>query len=313
MPEKKARIEAFFVTACCARGARLPTVTIGPMQDIIGTRPQSRLWRFPKGHKAASSNIYTRCKMCTRCNYKSQDADAPMAAHRCQQVEKPRGANRDRTSWADWLTIGATVALVALTAAGCAVAPLDRAGSLQAYDDLTPSDGLVTRTLQKVAKDDVLAAKTVKIVPTAFSDAAGDGPFTPAQRSLVANAADRALCAGLAGRFEVVGPARPADLTVHAVVTHAAATDPVAVGFSKGASVAKTVLLPGVPVPVPRIPIGLGSLSLEAEARDVKGRQEAAMIWGRAANALTDSGRVAENGDAYTLAAAFGDHFSKLL
>ena len=236
-----------------------------------------------------------------------------MAAHRCHQVEKPRGANRDQTSWADWLTIGATVALVALTAAGCAVAPLDRAGSLQAYDDLTPSDGLVTRTLQKVAKDDVLAAKTVKIVPTAFSDAAGDGPFTPAQRSLVANAADRALCAGLAERFEVVGPAEPADLTVHAVVTHVAATDPVAVGFSKGASVAKTVLLPGVPVPVPRIPIGLGSLSLEAEARDVKGRQEAAMIWARAANALTDSGRVAENGDAYTLAVAFGDDFSKLL
>jgi hypothetical protein len=236
-----------------------------------------------------------------------------MAAHRYHRVEKPYGANRDQTSWTDWLTIGATVALVALTAAGCAVAPLDRAGSLQAYDDLTPSDGLVTRTLLKVAKDDVLAAKTVKIIPTTFSDAAGSGPFTPAQRSLVANAADRALCAGLAERFQVVGPAEPADLSVHAVVTHVAATDPIAVGFSKGASVAKTVLLPGVPVPVPRIPIGLGSLSLEAEARDVKGQQKAAMIWGRAANALTDSGRVAENGDAYTLAVAFGDDFSKLL
>ena len=236
-------------------------------------------------------------------------------AHMCRyhRVEKPCGENHDQTSWTDWLTIGATVALVALTAAGCAVAPLDRAGSLQAYDDLTPSDGLVTRTLLKVAKDDVLAAKTVRIIPTTFSDAAGNGPFTPAERSLVANAADRALCAGLAERFQVVASSEAADLSVHAVVTHVAATDPVAVGFSKGASVAKTVLLPGVPVPVPRIPIGLGSLSLEAEARDVQGRQKAAMIWGRAANALTDSGRVAENGDAYTLAAAFGDDFSKLL
>ena len=30
----------------------------------------------------------------------------------------------------------------------------------------------------------------------------------------------------------------------------------------------ETILLPGVPVPIPRIPIGLGSLSLEAEARN---------------------------------------------
>jgi hypothetical protein len=235
-----------------------------------------------------------------------------MAAYKCHRIEKPRGPDHDRTAWTERLTIGATVALVALTAAGCANAPLDRAGSLQAYDDLTPSDGLVTRTLLKVAKDDVLAAKTVRIVPTTFSDAAGTVPFTPAQRSLVANAADRSLCAGLAERFQVVGPAEAADLSVHAVVTHVAPTDPVAVGFSKGASVAKTVLLPGVPVPVPRIPIGLGSLSLEAEARDIKGQQKAAMIWGRAANAL-DPGRVAEEGDAYTLAVAFGDDFSKLL
>jgi Protein of unknown function (DUF3313) len=205
------------------------------------------------------------------------------------------------------------VTLLGLAVAGCASAPLDQAGSLQAYDDLTPSDGLVTRTLQKVAKDDVLAAKTVRIIPTTFSDAAGAVPFTPSQRSLVANAADRALCAGLSERFQVVGPAEPADLVVHAVVTNVAATDPVAVGFSKGASVAKTVLLPAVPVPVPRIPIGLGSLSLEAEARDIGGRQKAAMIWGRAANALFDPGRVAEEGDAYTLAAAFGDDFGKLL
>jgi hypothetical protein len=68
-----------------------------------------------------------------------------------------------------------------------------------------------------------------------------------------------------------------------------------------------------VPVPVPRIPIGLGSLSLEAEARDLQGNQKAAMIWGRGANALVGSGRVAEEGDAYDLAGAFGDDFSKLL
>lgn len=198
-------------------------------------------------------------------------------------------------------------------ATGCATAPLDQAGSLQSYDNLKPSDGMLTRSLLRVDKDDVLAAKTVKIVPTTFSSPTGKGPFTAEQRRLVTNAVDRTLCNGLSERLRVVAAWAPADLTVHAVVTHVAPTDPVAAGFSKGASVAKSVLLPGVPVPVPRIPIGLGSLSLEAEARDLEGTQKAAMIWARGANAFLDSGRVAEEGDAYTLAASFGDDFSKLL
>jgi hypothetical protein len=204
------------------------------------------------------------------------------------------------------------IALLTLWASGCATAPLDRAGSLRSYENLKPSDGLLTRTLLNVHKDDVLAAKTVAIVPTTFSSATPT-PFTEEQRSLVTNAVDRALCAGLSERFEVVDPAQPADLTVHAIVTHVNPTDPIAVGFSKGASVAKSVLLPGVPVPVPRIPIGLGSLSLEAEARDLQGDQKAAMIWGRGANAFMGSGRVAPEADAYTLAADFSGDFSTLL
>jgi hypothetical protein len=165
------------------------------------------------------------------------------------------------------LAARATAALIALQAAGCATAPLDQAGSLRSYNDLTQSDGLLTRSLLRVDKETVLAAKTVKIIPTTFSEPATRISFTAVQRNLVTNAVDRSLCAGLTERFEVVSRSEPADLTIHAVVTHAAATDTVAVGLSKGATVAKDVLLPGVPVPVPRIPIGLGSLSLEAEAR----------------------------------------------
>jgi hypothetical protein len=203
--------------------------------------------------------------------------------------------------------------LLGAMASGCASAPLDQAGSLQSYDNLTPSDGMLARSLLRIDKNDVLAARTVRIIPTAFSAPAGSGPFTPEQRSLVTNAVDRTLCAGLSERLQVVSAWAPADLTVHAVVTHVAPTDTVAVGVSKGASVAKSVLLPGVPVPVPRIPIGLGSLSIEAEARDQQGTQKAAMVWARGANAFLNSGRVSEEGDAYTLAAAFGDDFSQLL
>lgn len=195
----------------------------------------------------------------------------------------------------------------------CATAPLEMVGSLRSYENLKPSDGVVTRSLLALYKEDVLAAKTVKIIPTEFSVAAAGGPFTAAQRKLVTNAVDRSLCAGLSHRFEMVHRSQPADLTIQAVITHVTPTDPVAVGMSKGASVAKSILLPGVPVPIPRIPIGLGSLSLEAEARSHGGEQKAAMVWGRGANAFQGSGRMSEEGDAYTLAAAFGEDFSKLL
>ena len=203
--------------------------------------------------------------------------------------------------------------LLGLPVAGCATAPLNQAGSLRSYADLKPSDGVLTRSLLRVSKNDVLAAKTVRIVPTEFPVPPAGTPLTPEQRSLVANAVDRTLCSGLSDRFEVVEPSQQADLTVHAVVTHVAPTDPVAAGLSKGASVVKSVLLPGVPVPIPRIPIGLGSLSLEGEARNQQGEQKAAMIWGRGANAFLGSGRVAQEGDAYDLAAAFGGDFSELL
>lgn len=194
----------------------------------------------------------------------------------------------------------------------CATAPLERAGSLQSYENLKASDGLTTRSLLSLSKEDVLAARTVKIIPTEFAPAAAQVPFTPTQRKLVSNAVDRSLCAGLSHRFEVVALSQPADLTVQAVITHVAPTDKAAVGVSKGASIAKSILLPGIPVPVPRVPIGLGSLSLEAEARGTSGEQRAAMVWGRGANAL-GSGRMSEEGDAYTLAAAFGEDFSKML
>lgn len=92
-----------------------------------------------------------------------------------------------------------------------------------------------------------------------------------------------------------------------------APTDQNAVAVTKAASVAKTVLLPGVPVPTPRIPIGLGSLSVEAEARARDGAQVAAMTWGRGANALSGSARVSPAGDAYELASAFGDDFSQMM
>ncbi|WP_433995845.1 DUF3313 domain-containing protein [Bradyrhizobium genosp. L] len=185
-------------------------------------------------------------------------------------------------------------------------------GSLASYDELTPSDGLLAKSLVHVNKDDVLAAKTVRIVATTFSHAASP-TLSPEQRHLVANAIDRSLCVGLSERLEVVDPDRPADLTVHALVTQAAPTDEVAAGASMVIGFVPTALNASVPVPVPRLPVGLGSLTVEAEVRDPGSRQQAAMVWARGANSFTNSPRVSSAADAYDLASSFSDDFSKLV
>lgn len=195
---------------------------------------------------------------------------------------------------------------------GCASAALDGAGSLSSYDGLKQSDGLFAKSKLTVNKDEVLAARTVRIVPTIFAVKARVEGVTDEQRKLIVNAVDRSLCAGLSERFTVV-TTENADLTVYALVTQMTPTDEKAVAATKAASVAKSVLLPGVPVPTPRLPIGLGTLSMEAEARSRDGRQQAAMVWGRGANAFFGTARISPSGDAYEFASAFGDDFSKLL
>ncbi len=209
---------------------------------------------------------------------------------------------------------GLTVAVSVLAGvlSGCAGAQMIEGGSLSSYDGLAPSNGVLTKSLVHVDKDRVLAAKTLRIMPTAFAQTASPS-LSDKQRVLVANAVDRALCVGLSDRFEVVLASEPADLTVSASVTHAAPTDKVAAGASKVVSIIPTILSVGAPVPVPRIPIGLGGLVIEAEAKDVAGKQQAAMVWARDADMVTSSPKVSEDGDAYDLAKAFGGDFSHLL
>ncbi|GLH81790.1 hypothetical protein SSBR45G_66990 [Bradyrhizobium sp. SSBR45G] len=203
------------------------------------------------------------------------------------------------------------LASLALATAGCANAPLERAGSLKNYDRLADANGLVTRSQIKANKKELLEAKTVRIEPTAFPPRP-DVALDEGERRLVANAISREMCLRLSERFQIVGPREEADLTVKATVTHATATNATASAASQAASIAKSVALPGVPVPVPRLPVGLGTLSVEAEARDFAGFQKAAMVWARGANSVSTA-RMANDGDAYDLAAEFGADFAKLV
>jgi Protein of unknown function (DUF3313) len=196
---------------------------------------------------------------------------------------------------------------------GCAVAPLERSGGLSSYADLSPADGMLTKAQVRIDREKVLAARSVTIVPTTFSAAAERRGLSEKQRTLVANVIDRTLCADLTERFRVVPAGQHADLTIHAVVTHLNITDKSVAAASKVASIVPAVAFPNAHVMVPRIPLGLGSLSIEAEARAPAGEQQAAIVWARGANSFTNQPRISEAGDAYDLASDFGDDFSKLL
>lgn len=201
---------------------------------------------------------------------------------------------------------------VASCLGGCAAAPLVEGSGLSTYEDMAPSDGVLTKSRISVNKKNVLAARTVRIEPTTFPTTLA-AKLTSQQRDLVSNAVNRGLCVSLSDRFEVVAPDQPADLTVKASVTQMTETDEVAAGISAAASFGMNFVDMGVPVPTPRLPIGLGNLSMEAEAVDTAGQQQASMLWARGANAFLSSPRASKASDGYELADAFGEDFGYLL
>jgi hypothetical protein len=201
----------------------------------------------------------------------------------------------------------------------CATIPLVETGSLSSYERLQPADGMLTKARVTVDKDAVLAARTVQIIPTSFSPAAASTKLLEKDRKLVANAVDRSICIGLSDRFHIVLPPQVADLTVHVSIASIVPTDETAAATSKVLDIGKSVVTStgvvetSVPIPSVRVPIGLGGIALEAEATDPAGHQKAAMLWAKGANSFFGTTRVSPVGDAYELAASFGDDFSEML
>ncbi len=230
-------------------------------------------------------------------------------AQGCEVPPQTRGRCRIRapSNPANLLVLG----IVSLLPA-CATAPLVQGYGLTSYDQMAPSDGMLTKSRLHVKKEEVLAAKTINIQPTAFPPTIAP-KLSNEQRALVANAINRSLCVNLSDRFRVVSPHEQADLSVRIAVTQATETDEVAAGVSAAASLGMSFVDTSVPIPTPRIPIGLGNLSIEAEAIDSSGQQQASMLWGRGATAFFSSPKASKVSDAYDLAEAFGDDFASLL
>lgn len=146
---------------------------------------------------------------------------------------------------------GLVLFLMPLNTACAASVPLEQAGSLSSYQHLTPNSGLLTQAQVSVNRDGVLAAKTVRIIPTSLSAAVAEAKLSEAQLSLIANAVDRSRCTGLGDRFQIVPSAQAADLTVHAFITLIIPTDSTAAAASKAISVGTSVATAVTVVPMP--------------------------------------------------------------
>ena len=204
--------------------------------------------------------------------------------------------------------------LLVSVVAGCTSVPLEQANSLATYEGMTSVKQALRKTKDKyrykALPEDLNRVKTVYIEPTMVSATATQSVKKSQDRALVANVISRALCVGVSDRFEVVNNRETADLIVHATVTRIVPTNAAAAGLSTAASLGAS--LASSSVPVPRLPLGLGGLSVEAEATNREGKQVAAMVWSKGAN-ITTGPRASQVGDAYSLAAGFGDEFSKML
>jgi hypothetical protein len=198
----------------------------------------------------------------------------------------------------------------ALVISGCTSVPLKEGGTLSSYSQLGPAKGKFTKSRTFVDGVGLAATRTVSIAPTTFAFGASSHVKKPEDRFLVSNALDRAVCVALSDKFQVVTAGQPADLTVHAVVTDIVPTNKTMAGVATAVSLGSSAVLP---VGIPRLPTGLGGLAVEAEAVDRNGVQRAAVVWSKGANSITNSARVSEVGDAYSLASNFGDYFSRML
>lgn len=190
----------------------------------------------------------------------------------------------------------------------CTSVPLPEGNSLSSHAGMSPSRGTLMPAKLRVDSTAVLTAQTVRIVPT--STQIDSRAFDPNDLALVTNAIDRALCTDLSDRFKIVAINQPADLIVHATVTNIVATNRSAAATSTAASLGGSAALG---IPIPRLPIGLGGLAIEAEAVGEDGLQRAAMLWSRGANMITTRARVSAVGDAYSLSSAFAATFSRML
>jgi hypothetical protein len=197
-----------------------------------------------------------------------------------------------------------TAVAAVLVLSGCASVPAPREGVLAAERPLETIDASRHRQVAQFVDADALRATPRIALPAVEIAGGAHGPrIEPAQAALVANHAARSLCLGLSRHAELAAAPAPDALQPRIVVT---AIEPTS-GAAAGASSVIGIFVPG---PF-RLPAGLGGLAVDAELRDPRAGQVAAMRWARGANAVTQDAKVSAIGDAWQLAGRFGEEFAR--
>lgn len=121
------------------------------------------------------------------------------------------------------------------------------------------------------------------------------------QLALLGNALNRSLCLRLGQYLEAQPEPSAQALRIEAVLTGITPTSKSAAGLSA----AVDVFVPG---PF-RIPVGMGSIALDARASNADGTV-AFMRWAKGANPVLNSARISSVGDAYALLDTFAKEFT---
>jgi hypothetical protein len=199
-------------------------------------------------------------------------------------------------------------AALTLSLAACVTKPTTQSGFISDYMRLSDAtqEGAATQR-QFVDAAALAGVSRVAIAPTQLRLGA-DTAFTPAEIAPIAAEIDRQLCLELAERFEIAPEDDAAALQVSAAITGVARTG----AASSVVSAAASRFIPG-PGSV-RLPIGLGGLAAEMQARNgADGPVIGELAWSRRAQMAMDRGSLSPTGDAHQAAEPFADAVAKLL
>lgn len=199
-------------------------------------------------------------------------------------------------------------AALTFSLAACVTKPTTESGFIADYGRLSAAAQSGAATQRQFVDAAALTAITrVTIAPTQVR--LGDNPaFTPAEIAPIAAEMDRQLCLELAERFEIAPQDDPAALQVSAAITGVTRTG----ATSSVVSAAASRFIPG-PGSL-RLPIGLGGLAAEMQARNgVEGPVIGELAWSRRAQMAMDQGSLSPIGDAHQAAEPFADAVAKLL
>lgn len=196
---------------------------------------------------------------------------------------------------------------VIIFASACANIPKTSVNTLQTDKSLEQVTEQQGRKVARYTDDQLLAKLTGFALPQArLVLPESSKSITQEQLDIVSNALNRSMCNRL-GKYLTAQPTpKPEDLHIEFSLTGITPTSRVASTISAVAGFL-------VPVPLPlRIPIGMGSIALDAKAT-TNDQTAAFMRWAKGANPAINSGKVSTIADAYELVETFSKEFSLLL